>query len=138
MNELSTLNSLFDDLFGTGCAPVTLGTNAAAPRVDIKEEKDAYILEMELPGRSENDISIELDHNNLKIASVKDEKEEKKDKNEKYILKERRFASFERTFGLPQDVDASTINASFKNGVLTVNMLKKPDSAPTKIAIEAA
>lgn len=139
MNELSTFNSLFNDLFGTDYVPVAYHANVVSPRVDIKEEKNAYVLEMELPGRSENDICIELDRNNLTIASAKEEaKEDKKDKKEHFILKERRFSSFERRFTLPQDVDTASIGASFKNGILTVNMMKKPDSAPTKIAIEAA
>lgn len=140
MNELSTFNSLVNDLFGTDYMPVVYRTNQGNPRVDIKEDKDAYTLEMELPGRTENDIDIQLDHNDLTIASSKEEckKEEKNERKEKYILKERRFCSFERRFSLPQDVDTESIKATFANGILTVNMSKKPNAAPTKIAIMAS
>ncbi len=139
MNELSIFDSLFNDIMGnTACVMNTV----TAPRVDVKEEDNAYTLEMELPGRSEKDVNIELDHDNLTIASVKEEvkesKEDKKEKkNTKYILKERRSSSFERRFTLPADVDAESITASFKNGILTVNMAKKAIAAPKRIAIEA-
>ena len=135
MNELSILDSLFNDML---CNDSGLNYSANAPRVDVKEEESAYTLEMELPGRSENDVNIELDHDNLTIASKKEEaKEDKKDKKTKYILKERRNASFERRFKLPDDVDKESIKANFKNGILTINMGKKPDMAPKHISIEA-
>ena len=138
MNELSFIDSLFNDMMGnTACATYSVG----APRVDVKEEDNAYTLEMELPGRSEKDVDIELDHDNLTIASkqeeTKESKEDKKDKKTKYILKERRSSSFERRFTLPADVDTESISANFKNGILTINMAKKAIAAPKRIAIEA-
>ena len=139
MNERSFIDSLFNDMMGN--TPSVMYT-ASAPRVDVKEEDNAYTLEMELPGRSEKDVDIELDHDNLTIASkqeeTKESKEDKKDKkNTKYILKERRFSSFERRFSLPADVDTESISANFKNGILTINMAKKAIAAPKRIAIEA-
>ncbi len=138
MNELSFIDSLFNDMMGN-TPSVMYCTNT--PRVDVKEEDNAYTLEMELPGRSEKDVNIELDHDNLTIASkveeTKETKEDKKDKKTKYILKERRSSSFERRFTLPSDVDAESIKANFKNGILTINMAKKAIAAPKKIAIEA-
>lgn len=140
MNELSFLNSLFNDVMGVDTAPVMYHTNFNAPRVDVKENDNAYTLEMELPGRSEKDVNIELDHDNLTIASktedTKETKEDKKDKT-KYILKERRNCEFSRRFTLPSDVDSESISANFKNGILTINMQKKAVEAPKKIMIEA-
>ncbi|MBR1638199.1 MAG: Hsp20/alpha crystallin family protein [Treponema sp.] len=144
MNELSLFNSLFDDVFGgSNAAPAVLcRTGFTAPKVDVIEEDNAYTLEMELPGRTENDINIELDHDNLTIASKteeeKEEKESKKDKkNKKYLLQERRTTSFTRRFSLPQDIDSDSIAASFKNGILTVTMKKKELAAPKQIAVIA-
>ena len=141
MNELSLLDSLFNDVLD--CTPSTIyRAGVSTPRVDVTEEDDAYTLEMELPGRTEKDVNIELDHDNLTISSkVSEEKETKEDKKDKkkakYILKERRNASFERRFKLPDDVDKESIKANFKNGILTINMGKKPDMAPKHISIEA-
>lgn len=96
---------------------------------------------MELPGRSENDVTIELDHDYLKIASKQKEKDANEKKEEKkapkYILKERRSYDFERRFTLPSDVDAESISANFKNGVLYITLGKKAIATPRKIAIEA-
>lgn len=131
MNELSILDSIFNDMWNAG--------TTQAPRVDVKENDDTYTLEMDLPGRCEKDVNIEVDHDKLTIASVTEEaKEDKKDKAKtKYLLKERTCNHFERRFSLPKDVDAESITANFKNGVLTINMNKKAVAAPKKIMIEA-
>lgn len=137
MNELSFINSLFNDILTDSTSQAVL--SYSAPRVDVKEEDKGYTLEMELPGRTEKDVSIELDHDNLTISSKMEEsKEEKKDeKKGKYILKERRTAGFERRFKLPSDVNEEDISANFKNGILTICMGKKAIATPKKIAIEA-
>ncbi len=139
MNELSFFDSLFNNVLGN--TPSVMYSNACTPRVDVKEENDSYSLEMELPGRSENDVNIELDHETLTIASKESEPEKKEDCKEKngcrYILKERRSSNFERRFTLPNDVNFDSISANFKNGVLTIKMDKKPVEAPKKISIEA-
>lgn len=141
MNELSFFDSLFNDVLGNTSAKAGYYSPVCTPRVDVKEEDNSYVLEMELPGRSENDVNIELDHETLTISSVKEQKKEdaKEDdaKKSKFILKERKVAAFERRFLLPSDVDLDSINAGFKNGVLTVNMTKKAVCAPKRIAIEA-
>lgn len=137
MNELNFLDSLFNNVFGNTQSSVYTAVNS--PRVDVKEEDKSYILEMELPGRSENDVNIELDHDNLTISSKNEEKkEDKKDeKKAKYILKERHASRFERRFTLPSDVNSEDITATFKNGILTINMAKKEIAVPKRIAIEA-
>lgn len=139
MNELSIFNSLFDDVLGDVTPGVIYHSPSSAPRVDVIDEKDSYVLEMELPGRSENDVSIELHRDTLTIASINDEKCNKEDKKEakKFILKERRCQKFERRFTLPQDIDGESIKANFKNGILTIKMAKKAVEMPKKIMIEA-
>ena len=138
MNELSLLDSLFNDVLD--CTPSTIyRAGVSTPRVDVTEEDDAYTLEMELPGRTEKDVNIELDHDNLTISSkVSEEKETKEDKKDKNILKERRYNEFTRRFSLPSDVDEESIKANFKNGILSINMKKKSIAAPKKIAIMAS
>ena len=141
MNELSLLDSLFNDVLD--CTPSTIyRAGVSTPRVDVTEEDDAYTLEMELPGRTEKDVNIELDHDNLTISSKVEEKETKEDKKDKkkakYILKERRYSEFTRRFSLPSDVDEESIKANFKNGILSINMKKKAIAAPKKIAIMAS
>jgi len=141
MNELSLFNSLFNDVFGDAHSSINYYAAVSSPRVDVKEEDNSYVLEMELPGKTEKDVNIHLDSDTLTIASVKeDKKEEKKEnsKKDKYILKERSCCAFERRFTIPSDVDKESIAANFKNGVLTVNMAKKAVVAPRQIAIQAS
>jgi HSP20 family protein len=143
MNELALLNNFFDDVMGDCNMPSFTFKPAAynAPRVDVKEGKGAYTLQMDLPGRTEKDINIELDHNVLTISSVHEATKEEKggEKNEqKWLLRERRYSEFSRRFSLPDDVDGTKLSASFKNGVLTIDMPRKELAAPQRIAITAA
>jgi len=109
--------------------------------VDVKENKDSYSLQMDLPGATEKDVDIEIDHGVMTISSVKTaEKEEKNEKKEegKWLIRERVQSQFARRFTLPDDVDESKVSASFKNGVLNVTMARKALPEPKKIAIEVA
>ena len=142
MNDLSIFDSLFNDVLGGDVAPVLYRTAYShSPRVNIAEDDDAYVLEMELPGRTDKDVNIELNHDNLTISSKVEDKETKEEKNEKkrkYLIKECHTTSFSRSFSLPTDVDGEAITANFKNGVLTINMKKKAIATPKKIAISAS
>lgn len=137
MNELSFLDNMVNGLMNGGC---DYGTYSM-PDADVKEDKDGYTLQMDLPGRTQNDVALELEHGTLTVSSVK--KEEKHDtKNDKdesrWLIRERSTADFRRSFSLPEDVNSDMIAASFSNGVLTVKMPRKAETAAKKIAIEAA
>ena len=143
MNELSLFNNFIDAVL-PAMPDFTLTRTTSLPKVDVKETKDSYDMYMDLPGMDENDVNVELDHNVLKISSVRTEhKEDKGDKHEKdkdgkYLIRERRMTSFSRSFTLPDDVDGSKISATFRNGVLTLTMPRTSAPAPKKIAITAA
>jgi HSP20 family protein len=145
INELALLNNvmnnIFDDGTDSGCS------TCRTPDVDVKETKDGYTLEMDLPGRTEKDISIELDHNTLTIASTEEERREEKEpedkktdteQNEKWLIRERSVQTFSRSFTLPDDVNTEQVAASFKNGVLSVVLPRTEAVQPKRIAIEAA
>ena len=118
------LDSFFDD------APVW---NTQTPAVDVKEEEKRYLMEVELPGLTDKDIELKVEDNILTLSSKKEEsKEQKKDG---YLLRERRGAEFCRTFVLPQDADRAEVKAEFKNGLLMVDIPKKPEAQPRKIDV---
>ena len=104
------------------------------PHVDVCEKKDSYVLEMELPGYTENDVELDLKDRVLTIASkMKDakkaEKEEKKEAAETvYLVKERRNTTFTRSFTMPEDIDQEKVTAEFKNGLLTVVIPRKAET----------
>jgi len=140
MNELALFNRLFNegDFF-----PKSFEATTAVPSVDVKETKDSYVLDMDLPGKTENDVDLSLKDDVLTISSHQEETKEKKSEAKdaeqgEWLIRERRNYSFTRRFTLPQDVNADGVNASFKNGVLTVVMPRKPITEPKKIAITVA
>jgi len=119
-------------------APSWQGTALTAPAVDIVEKDDGYEVTAELPGMDEKDIEVKLANGGLSIKGEK--QEEKEEKKKDYHLQERHYGSFERYFTLPDGVDREKVAASFKKGVLTVKLPKKPEAikAEKKIEVKAA
>jgi len=111
---------------------------AAAPAVDIVEKEKAYEITAELPGLDEKNIEVKLVNGGLTIKGEK--REDKEEKKKDYYVHERSFGSFERSFALPEGVDADKIEASFKKGVLTLTLPKKPEAIKPekKIEVKAA
>ena len=110
----------------------------AVPSVDIVEKDDAYKVSAELPGIAAGDIEVKYSDGMLTISGEKEEDKEVKKKD--YFLSERRYGSFKRSFRVADGVDADKIEASFKNGVLTVKLPKTAEARKkTKtIAVKAA
>ena len=145
MNELALFNSLFDGLDEDiyNMPSINFKKVFQAPKVDVKEDDNVYTLLMDLPGKTEKDVNIELNHKVLSISSqtesTKEEKKEAKDeKKNKWLIKERNFSQFSRSFTLPEDVDGDNLSANVKNGILTVTMPRKAAAVPIKIAITCA
>jgi HSP20 family protein len=111
----------------------TFGT----PAVDIIEKPNEFRITAELPGMSDKDIDVKCADGVLTMRSEK--KEEMEEKDEDYFLSERRYGSFHRSFRLPESVDEDKIDATFKNGVLTITLPKRAESkkAEKKISIKA-
>ena len=135
MNELSLLDSLFGN---DGFALPSYREAAFAPKVD------SYVLSMDLPGKTEKDVDITLKNDVLTISSVENAKSDSGEKKEKvddayYILRERttRHSQFKRSFTLPKDIDSNKVNATFKNGILSIEIGRKEDSTEKKIAIKS-
>lgn len=122
---------IFDDFFAL--EPVDLFDSAWVPLIDIEEDEKSIHLRAEIPGIDEKDLNVTLEDNVLTISGEK--KEERKEENKRYVLAERRFGSFKRSIALPNEVKADSVNASFKNGVLTINFEKKEVSQPKRITI---
>jgi len=109
-----------------------------APAVDIAEGEKAYEVTAELPGMDEKNIEVKVVDGSLTIKGEKKDAREEKKKD--YYLSERSYGSFERYFRLPESVDADKIEATFKNGVLTVTLPKKAEAQQPakKIEVKAA
>jgi HSP20 family protein len=109
-----------------------------APAVDVAEKEKAYEITAELPGLSDSDIEVSLSNGTLTIKGEK--KEEKEEKGKEYYLSERRYGAFQRSFQLPDGVDADKIEAAFRKGVLTVTLPKTAVAQASKktISVKAA
>ena len=111
---------------------------AAVPAVDVTETDKAYEITAELPGMNDKNVEVKMADGVLTIKGEK--QEEKEEKKKDYYLRERNFGSFQRAFQVPDGVDADKIEASFKNGVLTVTLPKSAEALKTakKIDVKAA
>ncbi len=127
--ELFDWNRMLDNFFDD--VPVW---NTRTPAVDVKEEEKRYLMEVELPGLTDKDIELKVEDNILTLSSKKEESKE--EKRNGYLLRERRSAEFCRTFVMPQDADRAEVKAEFKNGLLVVDIPKKPEAQPRKIDVK--
>lgn len=109
-------NEFFDNMFNARGTKNMLKT-------DIKENDKAYILDVDVPGIDKENIKISLEHGYLTINATKESSQEEK-KNHKYLRQERFYGSCSRSFYVG-DVDKEMINASFNNGVLTIEVPKE-------------
>lgn len=107
---------------------------SSVPAIDIEEKDNSYIINADLPGIEKENIKITADNGILTISAERN-KEDKKEK-EGYSYHERRFGKFERKFKLTDDLDTDSLNASYKNGVLTLSITKKEKAKPKQIEIK--
>jgi HSP20 family protein len=114
------------------------GASCRAPAVDMREEEDRYLIEAELPGLSEKDLKLELKDGILSLSTAKSEEKKDGDKARRWIRRERREFSFQRSFELPENADGEKIEASFKDGLLTIALPKKPETAPRLVPVKVA
>jgi len=126
------MDSLFDSFMG-GLPAFTgmLGTGAGrsvplAAHMDVKETDKEIVVEAELPGMDDKDISLSLQDG---ILTIKGEKKlERDEEKENYRMMERRYGSFQQSVRLPDTVDEDKVEASFNNGVLKVSLPKRPEA----------
>ena len=135
-------DTFFDDFFDTvRPLPTANALGASAMKTDVKETKDGYELEMELPGFTKDEVSAELKDGYLTIkAETNKNVDEKSEDGSHYIRKERYFGTTQRTFYVGENVTEQDIKAKFENGILTLRVPKNealPEKETKKlIAIE--
>jgi len=103
------------------------------PNVDLSEKDGKYYLTAELPGMKKEDISITLNDGMLTVSGKKEENRE--EKHDSYYLKETRSGSFNRSFRLPLKVSEDKIDATYKDGVLTVILPHEKEAENKKVEI---
>ncbi|MDD3490697.1 MAG: Hsp20/alpha crystallin family protein [Paludibacter sp.] len=104
-------------------------TNTTIPSVNIKENSDAFTVEVAAPGFEKGDFKIELNLNTLSISSEKKVENETRE-GEVFTKREFSYQSFSRSFTLPQIADGDSIEANYQNGILTVLIPKREEAKP--------
>jgi HSP20 family protein len=132
----SDIDRLFSNVMqGTGSTGWQPAGAVGLP-VEVYEEGNELRVVAELPGVEEKDVAVELTGNVLTIKGEK--KVEQERDGEGYHLAERRYGTFSRSLQLPYEVKADEVQASFRNGVLTVTMPKPAERQPKRIEVKKA
>jgi HSP20 family protein len=131
VRELRLLNSLFD----TPTFPQS-ASRRWIPAIDLVETEGEFVLRADLPGLSEQDVSIELEDNVLTLSGER--KSEHEERKQGYYRVERSSGSFRRTLTLPEGVDAEAVKATFDRGVLEIRVPKPEQRKPRKVQINVA
>jgi len=129
-NPLPTFFDRFfeNDLFDWSNRNYSL-TNTTLPSVNIRENQDAFEVDVAAPGLSKNDFKLELNNNLLTISSEKNVENETKE-GEQYTKHEFSYQSFTRSFTMPEFADNENITATYDNGILHVAIPKKEEAKP--------
>lgn len=118
-NQLSQeLNRFWDRDVSALAEGKPLWNGDFAPAVDIRQEKDHYLIKADIPGIDAKAMKVTVVNNTLTLEGERESERETKSQN--YAMKERQFGSFYRSFTLPLNVEASRITAKHQNGVLTI------------------
>jgi HSP20 family protein len=134
-DDLARLHSDMDDLFGSffGDWPV-LSQRGIWPAIDIADSENEIVVKAEVPGCKAEDIDISVYGNTLTLSGEKKAEEEKKEKG--YYHLERSYGSFRRDIALPDEVDPNKVEASCKDGVLTVTLPKSEKTRAVKVKVK--
>ena len=129
----SRINELFEDTFGRARVQQGAGTGVWYPPVDILESKDSYIIRAELPGMRNEDLKTEVTEGMLTLSGER--KFEEPADGVEYHRVERVAGKFSRSFYLPQTVKQDSIKATYRDGILEVQVPKAEEAKPRQIAI---
>jgi HSP20 family molecular chaperone IbpA len=139
-NALSDFDHCLESFFGDSALSPADRIFNRLPAVDVQEKEDVYLLEAELPGYDEKNIQVHVDGGNLTIASKEEDEKERKGKDAKegaFLIRERRSSSFNRSFRLPENADPGAVTASFKNGILSLEIKKHSEAQKRVIEIKS-
>ena len=122
-----TFSRFFDDFF-INDYPAENGNKFRLPAVNIKEDENAYGIEVSAPGLKKDQFNINIDEDVMTISYEVVESEEEKADN--YTRKEFTQSSFMRRFTLPESVDTSKVDAKYTDGILHITLPKKEEAKP--------
>ena len=138
--ELEDMRGRLNRLFGEPSFP-RIGENGMSfsgwsPAVDVQETDKEYLIKADLPDVKKEDVKVELLDGTLTIEGER--QQEKEEKGKTFHKIEREYGKFLRRFAMPSEVDASKVQADFKNGVLNVHLPKSATAKPKAIDVKVS
>lgn len=130
---LTTFPKLFDNLF-RGDRFEDLFPSLWMPALDVAETDDEYVVKVELPGVNRDDVQITVREDTLTVRGEK--KQENETKKSDFHRVERSYGSFQRSFTLPTTVKTDKIDATYKEGILTITLPKAEEAKPKSIDVK--
>lgn len=118
----TSFSNLIDRFFNDSLTRSGGSSYSFVPKVDVLENETAYEINVAVPGLSKEDFKIDLNDNFLTISGERKFTKEKKETNLHVV--ETQYGNFSRSFSLPENVDASKINATYNNGILEITVPK--------------
>jgi HSP20 family protein len=139
-DPLESMQREFDGVLGRLLTGRTANdvSRLAPYAVDIREDADHFYLDAELPGFKKEEVEVTMENQILTISAERKSEEESKDGGNKgeWLLNERRYTRFLRSFTLPPTVSDQAVNAKLEHGVLTVTLKKREETKPRKISVQ--
>jgi HSP20 family protein len=127
--------SCFDREYNAASNRYTGNSYRQHPATDILDTEEDYVLKMEIPGFSKNDVNIEFKEDILSITGERKEEEKDGAQKERYHWAERKDSNFSRSFRFPKNIDGKKINARIKDGILELRVPKPEEIKPKNIPI---
>ncbi len=139
MNTLSIWNPIheMDELFHNRLASVLGGEGAQSaawsPVVDIEETELNYMIRAEVPGLSKKNVKVVVEDGVLTLSGERDLERKVEGKTFHHI--ERSHGTFTRSFTLPENADAESVSANYKDGLLEIRVAKGEEALPKSIEV---
>ena len=135
LDRLASLRDEMDRLFDFAWPTRDSGLFSGwSPALDVHDEKDNFVVHVELPGMKKEEIDISLHDGVLTVSGERKHEREKKDGE--LFRSERYFGKFQRSVTLPARVDGGKVKANYKDGILTINLPKAEEAKPKQIAVD--
>jgi len=131
LTRVASLSRAMDDVFAPDFSPTWM------PALDATESENAYIVAIDLPGITRENIKINFDRGVLTITGTR-ENEHSENKNGRFYVSERSYGTFSRSLRFARDVDSDKIEAKLDHGVLTVTVPKAATALPRQIEVQVA
>jgi len=128
-NVLPSLPSWFDDILGKGLGTefmANFNTGLTLPAVNVIDSDYEFVIDVAVPGLKKSDFDIDIDNRVLSIGV--ESKTESNENAENYTRREFGYASFKRTFAIPDSVNTEAISADYNDGILKIHLPKREEA----------